>query len=128
MHEEKKAPQESKDERKSIPPFDGNDFEVWLERVKLKLQRKQLWQNCVKDVTEPEVSNKQADYQLWVSKTSRTKDTLYEAMTNQIMNTAKYETTPHRVMERLKRRFMRKTYLKYAEERSKLSRLRLDPI
>jgi hypothetical protein len=30
-------------------------------------------------------------------------------------------------MERLKKRFMGKTYLKYAEERTKLSRLRLNP-
>ncbi|OWZ23343.1 hypothetical protein PHMEG_0001788 [Phytophthora megakarya] len=62
MPEEKKAP-------KSIPPFDGNDFDVWLER------RKQLWQYCV---TKPEES-KQADHELWVSTTSRTKEILYEA-------------------------------------------------
>ncbi|GMF29109.1 unnamed protein product [Phytophthora fragariaefolia] len=48
-------------------------------------------------------------------------------MTNQNLKTVKYEPTPFRVMERLKRRFMGKTYLKYTEERTKLSRLRLHP-
>ncbi|GMF47932.1 unnamed protein product [Phytophthora fragariaefolia] len=40
-------------------------------------------------------------------------------MTNQIMKTVTYESTPYRVMERLKKRFIGKTYLK-------LSRLRLE--
>ncbi|POM69710.1 Hypothetical protein PHPALM_13984 [Phytophthora palmivora] len=37
----------------------------------------------------------------------------------------KYEPTPYKVMERLKRRFMGKIYLKYTEERTKLSQLHL---
>lgn len=107
---------ESKGERK-ILPFDGIDFEVWLERVKLKLQRKKIWQYCIKDVTEPEES-KQSDHEEWVEKTSHAEEILYESMTNPIMETVKYEATPYRVMERLKRRFMWKTYLEYAEERA----------
>ncbi|GMF41340.1 unnamed protein product [Phytophthora fragariaefolia] len=122
----KAGDKEDKDDRKSIPPFDGKDFEVWMERVKLKLVRKKLWQYCEKDVTKPEVT-KQSEHEEWETKTSRAKEILYESMSNQILKTVKYEATPYHVMERLKRRFMGKTYLKDSEECNKLKCLRLDP-
>ncbi|EEY60215.1 uncharacterized protein PITG_12542 [Phytophthora infestans T30-4] len=87
----------SDDKKKAHPPFDGQDFEVWLERMTLKLQRKGL-----------------------------AKEILYDGMTDKIMKTVKYEATPYKVMEHLKKRYIGKTYFKYAAEMTKLRKLQLD--
>ncbi|KAE9030452.1 hypothetical protein PF004_g134 [Phytophthora fragariae] len=112
------------DKKTHHPPFDGDDFEMWMERIMLKLQRKGLWEYCESEVTEPGES-KEADHSKWLTESQRTREYLYDGMSDKIMKTVKYESTPCRIMERLKRRFVGKTYFKYAEEEVKLRQLRL---
>ncbi|KAE9342992.1 hypothetical protein PR003_g9193 [Phytophthora rubi] len=45
---------------------------------------------------------------------------LYDAMTDEIMKSVKHEQTPFRIVERLKQRYVGKTYFKYAEALTKL--------
>uniref|UniRef100_H3GTE6 Uncharacterized protein n=1 Tax=Phytophthora ramorum TaxID=164328 RepID=H3GTE6_PHYRM len=116
---------ETKEEKKAAhPPFDGKDFEVWFERMKLKLERKGMWKYCVKEIEEPEES-KQNEHDAWMKDSARAKELLYDGMTDKIMKTVKFEPTAFRVVERLKQRFVGKTYFKYAAEMTQLRKLRL---
>ncbi|KAE8889103.1 hypothetical protein PF008_g24115 [Phytophthora fragariae] len=116
---------ETKEEKKAAhPPFDGKDFEVWFERMKLKLERKGVWKYCEKEIEEPEES-KQDEHDAWKKDSARAKELLYDGMTDKIMKTVKFEPTAFRVVERLKQRFVGKTYFKYAAEMTQLRKLRL---
>ncbi|OWZ17957.1 hypothetical protein PHMEG_0008028 [Phytophthora megakarya] len=106
-----KKKMELKEEKRS--PFDGENFEMWLERISLKLKRK-----------EPNTPN---EYKKWKMEREYAKEILFDGMTNKTMKTVKYEETPFRVMEHLKKRYIGKTYFKYSEEMTKLRELRLDP-
>ncbi|EGZ06038.1 hypothetical protein PHYSODRAFT_247551 [Phytophthora sojae] len=98
-----------KGEKAAQPPFDGKDFEVWFERMKVELERKGVWKYCEKDIEEPEES-KQDEHDAWKKDSARAKELLYDGMTDKIMKTVKFEPTAFRVVERLKQRFVGKTY------------------
>lgn len=117
---------DSKEEKRSHPPLDGNAFEIWLGRMTLKLQRKGLWTYCENEVDEPDKA-KADGHTVWEKGTRQTNECLYDGMTDNIKKPVKHELTPFRVTQRLKQRFVGKTYFKYAEEMPKLRRLRLDP-
>ncbi|ETP08847.1 hypothetical protein F441_15257 [Phytophthora nicotianae CJ01A1] len=117
-----------KEEKKAAhPPFDGKEFEVWLERIKLKMERKGVWKYCEREIEEPEESKHQ-EHDEWKKETARAKEPLYDGMTDKIMKTVKFETSAFRVVERLKQRFVGKTYFKYAAEMTQLRKLRLQQI
>ncbi|KAG3140078.1 hypothetical protein PI126_g16193 [Phytophthora idaei] len=61
MMADKKA---NKEEKKSHQPFDGNEFEMLLERVTLKLQQKGLWKYCKREVDKP-VEAKADEHTTW---------------------------------------------------------------
>lgn len=70
----------SEEEKKFHPQFDGYDFEIWLERMTLKLMRKGLLTYCENDVDEPE-KQKADEHTVWVKETRSTKEYLYDGMT-----------------------------------------------
>ncbi|EGZ05150.1 hypothetical protein PHYSODRAFT_247224 [Phytophthora sojae] len=89
---------DTKDEKKAAhPPFDGKDFEVWFERMKLKLERIGVWKYCEKDIEELEES-KQDEHDKWKKDSARVKELLYDGMTDKIMKTVKFEPTAFRVV------------------------------
>ncbi|GMF17997.1 unnamed protein product [Phytophthora lilii] len=91
----------------------------------LKLQRKGLWEYCEREVADPEASKQEA-HSKWSAETRRTREYLFDAMSGRILKTVKYEPTPFRIMERMKRRFVGKLYVKLAAEVTKLSSMRFD--
>ncbi|ETO67724.1 hypothetical protein F444_15383 [Phytophthora nicotianae P1976] len=99
----------SDDKKKALPSFDGEDFEVWLERMTMKLQRKGLWSYCEKEPTEPSFADDESkgeetdDHAKYMKESRRAKEILYDGMTDKIMKAVKYEATPYRVMEHLKK-------------------------
>ncbi|OWZ02988.1 hypothetical protein PHMEG_00025356 [Phytophthora megakarya] len=112
------------EKKRKHPPFDGEEFEVWFERLKLKMERKGLWMYCEKEIDEPE-ETKEQEHNKWKKETMRAKELVYDNMTDKIMKTVKFEPTVYRVVERLKQRFVGKTYFKYAAEMTQLRELRL---
>ncbi|KAG2973836.1 hypothetical protein PC129_g22966 [Phytophthora cactorum] len=78
MMADKKA---NKEEKKSHQPFDGNEFEMLLERVALNLQQKGLWKYCEREVDKP-VEAKADEHTTWVEEPWRTKEYLYDGMTD----------------------------------------------
>ncbi|OWZ03603.1 hypothetical protein PHMEG_00024635 [Phytophthora megakarya] len=123
MSAEKRA-MKAEEKKRKHPPFDGEDFEVWFERLKLKMERKELWMYCEKEIEEPE-ETKEQEHNKWKKETMRAKELVYDNMTDKIMKTVKFEPTVYRVVERLKQRFVGKTYFKYAAEMTQLRELRL---
>lgn len=97
----------------------------------LELSPKGLWYYCEEDIAEPDHADKEGKVSdeptTWRKEMLRAKEILYDGMTDQVVKTVKYEPTPFRVVERLKKSFVGMTYFKYAEEMTKLCRLRLDP-
>ncbi|KAE9308211.1 hypothetical protein PR003_g20798 [Phytophthora rubi] len=85
------------DKKTHHPPFDGDDFEMWMERIMLKLQRNGLWKYCESEVTEPE-ETKDADFSKLLTESRRTREYLYDGMPDKIMKTVKYESTPYRII------------------------------
>lgn len=115
------------------PPFDGQEFEVWIERITLKLQRKGLWNYCERELTKPSLTDGESKGEeceghiTYKKESRRAKEILYDSMTDKIMKTVKHEATPFRAMEHLKKRYIGKTYFKYASEMTELRKLQLDP-
>ncbi|KAG3136766.1 hypothetical protein PI124_g15219 [Phytophthora idaei] len=99
----------SEDKKKAHPPFDGQDFEVWLERITLKLQRKRLWKYYEREPTEPSLTDDESKGEeceapiMYTKESRRGKEILYDGMTDKVMKTVKYESTLFRVMEHLEK-------------------------
>lgn len=84
-----------------------------------------MWKYCKGEVPEPNEKSSASDHELWKKEMNRAKELLYDAMTDEIMKSVKHGQTPFRIVERLKQRYVGKTYFKYAEALTKLRRLRL---
>ncbi|KAG3136270.1 hypothetical protein PC128_g25929 [Phytophthora cactorum] len=93
------------------------------------LRRKNLslcFDKGVNNVDELEES-KEDEKKDELKKILRAKEILFDCMTENIMKTVKHESTPYRIFERLKKRFVWNTYFKYVDEMTKLRNLRLAP-
>ncbi|KAG3084091.1 hypothetical protein PI125_g19595 [Phytophthora idaei] len=80
----------SEDKKKAHPPFDGQDFEVWLERITLKLQRKRLWKYYEREPTEPSLTDDESKGEeceapiMYTKESRRGKEILYDGMTDKL--------------------------------------------
>ncbi|KAE9047306.1 hypothetical protein PR001_g4270 [Phytophthora rubi] len=103
-----------KEEKCIREPFDGDSFEVWMERVSLKLRRNDLWGYCEKDVVKLNEleKSKKGTKKDELKKITRANEILFDCMTDKIMKTVKPERTPFSILEMLKEWFVGKTYFK----------------